>query len=244
MCLLVNTYPSCALFGHPTEAADAERFDQALCDEASVLGTFGTCQGISSRNVPDFASPYCTECNEVEADMHLKVAEVLEVNERPGASQIPLITESFLSHLRGLPIDRTRAPEIVAEEILRHLGEEGTRALSVLDKLRAYIWATVQSPDTGPNNESRNYFASWVISVCRIAHIEAAEAIAKREEDDDRLQLLQLLAIHTQAASVYRARLESIGQFQSMMLLSGITKLVDTVSVELSTEVGTSEAET
>ncbi|KAM0807023.1 hypothetical protein AB5N19_07362 [Seiridium cardinale] len=171
MCLLVNTYQTCALFGHPTNDANATGFDAVLCDEAKSNGnTFGMCKGAVARNIPDFSSPYCTECDEVDADIHEKTKTIMEANEKSGSPETSIITEEFLTHLRGLPIDRDRAPDVSSNDMLEFLRIGVSRGVSEVDRVRAEVWAKVEKrkPDSKLENsgETREIFARWLISAC------------------------------------------------------------------------------
>ncbi|KAK6083108.1 hypothetical protein SCUP234_03936 [Seiridium cupressi] len=229
MCLLVNTYQTCALFGHPTNDANAAGFDAVLCDEAKANGnTFGMCKGAVARNIPDFSSPYCTECDEVDADMHEKTKTIMEANEKSGSTKASIITEEFMTHLRGLPIDRDRAPDVSSNDVLEFLRIGVSRCASEVDRVRAEVWAKVEKrkPDSKLENSggTREIFARWLISACKIRHVAAAMSIARTEGDDNRLVLLQLLVSQARVASIYRARLDQLGVFQKYLFYMGINK--------------------
>ncbi|KAK9780886.1 hypothetical protein SCAR479_02072 [Seiridium cardinale] len=229
MCLLVNTYQTCALFGHPTNDANATGFDAVLCDEAKSNGnTFGMCKGAVARNIPDFSSPYCTECDEVDADIHEKTKTIMEANEKSGSPETSIITEEFLTHLRGLPIDRDRAPDVSSNDILEFLRIGVSRGVSEVDRVRAEVWAKVEKrrPDSklGNSGETREIFARWLVSACKIRHVAAAMSIARAEGDNNRLVLLQLLVSQARVASIYRARLDQLGVFQKYLFYAGINK--------------------
>ncbi|KAK9416872.1 hypothetical protein SUNI508_09344 [Seiridium unicorne] len=229
MCLLVNTYQTCALFGHPTNDANATGFDAVLCDEAKANGnTFGMCKGAVARNIPDFSSPYCTECDEVDAEMHEKTKQIMEANEKSGFPETSIITEEFMTHLRGLPIDRDRAPDVSSNDMLEFLRIGVSRGVSEVNRVRAKLWAQVETrkPDSKLENsgETREIFARWLILACQIRHVAAAMSIARAEGEDNRLVLLQLLVSQARVASIYRARLDQLGVFQKCLFYAGINK--------------------
>lgn len=161
MCLLVNTYQTCALFGHPIEAANATGFDMALCDEATASGAFGDCKnGARPRNIPDFACPFCVECNGLEVEAYAKIQAILKRNEQGGergasesdnevgsSSKTPttsVMTEGFVEDLRGLPIDRARAPAIPCDLMIAALRAAARAPLSEVDRVRASAWAAAE----------------------------------------------------------------------------------------------------
>lgn len=52
MCLIVNKYQTCALFGHAIQAVNTTGLEAVLCDEAEIKSnTFGMCSVTFAHNV-------------------------------------------------------------------------------------------------------------------------------------------------------------------------------------------------
>ncbi|KAI4593807.1 hypothetical protein KJ359_008848 [Pestalotiopsis sp. 9143b] len=232
MCLLVNTYNTCALFGHPIQEANATKgFDTLLCDQAKAnRNTLGECEGVTARNVPDFAFPYCTECDEVDMEMRVQIEAALQANEAVGGPETEILTEEFVSHLRGLPIDRERAPAVPAAEMIDFLRGGAARPVAEVDQRRAEIWDDRRKRGLGLGLSTssdlpattRRLFAHWLVVACKVRHMQAAKALAEQEGDESRYILLRSLAAQTSLAPIYRARLVHLGVFARYLYLAGV----------------------
>ncbi|ETS86406.1 hypothetical protein PFICI_00234 [Pestalotiopsis fici W106-1] len=227
MCLLVNTYKTCALFGHPIDDTNAHGFEMVLCDEAEANNdTFGECSSVETRNIADCSYPLCTECDAADKEMRRQVEAILELNEEAGAIETPVVTEDFVQRLRGIPIDRSRAPGVSVEDMLHFLRQGTIRDVPEVDQRRAEAWARCKRRELGSKGDlpttTRQMFAHWLVMACKVRHIMAARRLARAEGDGHRDILLESLTTQTSLASVYRARLVNLGVFEKYLLLAGI----------------------
>jgi hypothetical protein len=255
MCLLVNTYQTCALFGHPIQTGSAAACEYALCDEAKASGTFGMCQGgATTRNVPDFVSPFCIECNGLEARAQEKVKTMLQSSEAEDAASrdekttatttsaswrktthAPILSDDFIRELGGRPVSPDRAPAVSRDEMLASMYALAVMPPSKVDRVRAEVWVAAErrrdkrrSPNSALASRDglREMFARWLVHACRAVHVEAALAVALDEEDMARVSLLQLVAAQTTVTSTYQARLECVGVFEEFLSYAGLDGVV------------------
>ncbi|KAH6648320.1 hypothetical protein BKA67DRAFT_681326 [Truncatella angustata] len=228
MCILVNTYQTCALFGHPIQEANATGFKTVLCNEAKAKSdTFGMCQDASAQNIPDFAYPHCNECDEVDDECYKKVKEILEANESAGSPETKILTEDFVAHLRGLPIDRERAPVVSPQDILDFIRVGILNPVADIDRTRASAWIVIEKRKANSRintDGARDLFARWLIAACKLRHIAAAMAIAMNDGDSNRLRLLHLIANQVKVVSIWRARLDRMGMFSDYVFYAGISE--------------------
>ncbi|KAF3012624.1 hypothetical protein E8E14_009757 [Neopestalotiopsis sp. 37M] len=228
MCNLVNTYKTCALFGHSIpEAANANGFETVLCEEARANNnTLGECSSVEACNVADFSCPLCTECDELDHEARKKVEAILELNEEASAVKTPVITEDFIEHLCGLPIDRSKAPDVPATEMHEFLRQGAKRDVPEIDQRRAEAWTRCKRRNSGSEVDlpvaTRQIFAHWLVMACKARHIMDARRIAYECDDRNRNVLLESLTTQTSLAPVYRARLVNLGVFDNYLYLAGI----------------------
>ncbi|KAI0126058.1 hypothetical protein BJ170DRAFT_597283 [Xylariales sp. AK1849] len=229
MCVALNWYQACVLFGHPLEDTTAT-VKHELCAEAKSTGNMGDCNGASMMNVPEFISPYCTECNALECMLQSKVRTILTSNMGAGGFETAVLTEDFMCEMQGLPIDLSRAPIISLEQMLEFLRQLSSRHMADIDIARAELWVKAESRNTtskiGTPDGMDEQFARWFVAAFQLRIIEAAMAIAQSEGDESRMILLAPLEIQAQVARTYRARLEYLGMFGLFLSFTGIGEAI------------------
>lgn len=223
MCFMIKRYTACVVFGHCIK--EHPPYDRQTCEQAKAEGPFGFCKKVQTKFAPEFTCPSCPTCSSMEAWLFNRVKATVTANRDAGGFEKPLLTEALLEQFRGKIDAPDSAPVATIASLTRSLE---TLAIADTEKLqagRAGSWVD-QHVRLGSERVSMDgmteQFASWVAAVYRSRVVEDSMAIAKNEQDEQRMELLRMLGTEAEVLGCYKARLEYLGVWQLFLSFAGI----------------------
>ncbi|KAK6821909.1 hypothetical protein PG989_015237 [Apiospora arundinis] len=228
MCFMIKRYETCAVFGHCIKEYPA--YDRETCEKAKTAGDYGSCKEIQMKYAPEFVYPFCSTCSSMEAWLFNRAKASMVVNRAAGRCEKPIFTETFLDQLRG-KIDAPGQAPLVDIGSLTSFME--TVALAETEEMQAERAASCINRQVGLASQTvsmeglTEQFASWVAAVYRLRLVKEATELARREQDEHRTKLLEMLAVESEAVCCYKARLEYLGVWKLFLSLAGIGPKLD-----------------
>jgi hypothetical protein len=228
-CAIIKLYPGCAVAGHLQQGSRA-LLGHRWCDEAKANGSFGNCGcTVHMETEPDFTLPCCDTCESLEAELRKKVSELVavstEARRRGKEAEGPILAEDFF---KTTEVGRapTRTPTLSLREMMHFISQYLETKVAEMDLMVAESW--VKTAVTA-NFDSTEQFVRFIVASCQLRYIEAAIRIAQGEDDQDRLEVLQILErSSSQKAVTYRSRLEYLGVWTTLLEVSGFISALST----------------